>query len=154
MVYTEFHGKGVHMKKIKEACKLAGISKRTLQYYDDVGILPAERAIGNERLYSRESLNRLVKILIYKKGGLKLEEIKSVIGLPEDAETHFLEEHIRNLNKEKREIDKQIKFTEFIMRKDIPDFDFEADNEEFITLLEQVERLKNSVCDDNGLDTI
>ena len=40
------------------------------------------------------------------------------------------------------------------MRKDIPEFDFEADNEEFITLLEQVERLKNSVCDDNGLDTI
>ena len=55
------------MKKIKEACKLAGISKRALQYYDDVGILPAERTIGNERLYSQESLNRLVKILIYKK---------------------------------------------------------------------------------------
>lgn len=110
------------MKKIKEACKLAGISKRTLQYYDDVGILPAERAIGNERLYSRESLNRLVKILIYKKGGLKLEEIKSVIGLPKEAETH--------------------------------QFDFEADNEEFITLLEQVERLKKRVCDDNGSDVI
>lgn len=142
------------MKKIKEACKLAGISKRTLQYYDDVGILPAERTIGNERLYSQESLNRLVKILIYKKGGLKLEEIKSIIDLPEEAETRFLERHIKNLNKEKRDIDKQIKFIEFIMRKDIPDFDFEADNEEFITLLEQVERLKNSVCDDNGLDTI
>ena len=142
------------MKKIKEACKLAGISKRALQYYDDVGILPAERTIGNERLYSQEALNRLVKILIYKKGGLKLEEIKSIIDLQEEAETRFLERHIKNLNKEKREIDKQIKFTEFIMRKDIPEFDFEADNEEFITLLEQVERLKNSVCDDNGLDTI
>lgn len=83
-----------------------------------------------------------------------MEEIKSIIDLQEEAETRFLERHIKNLNKEKREIDKQIKFTEFIMRKDIPEFDFEADNEEFITLLEQVERLKNSVCDDNGLDTI
>lgn len=136
------------MKKIKDACKLAGISKRTLQYYDDVGILSAERATGNERLYNQDSLNKLVKILVYKKGGLKLEEIKNIINSPKEAEMCFLKGHIRKLNEEKAKIDSQIKFTKFIMEEGVPEFDFEQDDENFITLIEQVERLKNRVCND------
>lgn len=31
------------MKKIKDVSRISGLSKRTLQYYDDIGLLPAKR---------------------------------------------------------------------------------------------------------------
>ena len=39
------------MKKVNEVSQLAGVSKRTLQFYDDEELLPAERSEGNYRLY-------------------------------------------------------------------------------------------------------
>lgn len=44
MNYTQKYGerKGI-MKKINEVSQLVGVSKRTLQYYDDEGILLIER---------------------------------------------------------------------------------------------------------------
>ena len=35
------------MKKVNEVSQLAGVSKRTLQFYDDEGLLSAERSEGN-----------------------------------------------------------------------------------------------------------
>ncbi len=32
------------MKKVNEVSRLAGVSKRTLQFYDDEGLLPAQRS--------------------------------------------------------------------------------------------------------------
>ena len=36
--------------------KLAGVSKRTLQYYDDEGLLMTERTKDNHRLYDRQAM--------------------------------------------------------------------------------------------------
>lgn len=48
-------------KKIDEVSKLSGVSKRTLQYYDDEGILPVKRSKNNYRLYDDETMERLWK---------------------------------------------------------------------------------------------
>lgn len=42
--------------KISEASKIAGVSKRTLQYYDDEGLLSVKRMENNHRDYDLESL--------------------------------------------------------------------------------------------------
>ncbi len=120
--YTLNHGKGSLMKRVKEVCMLAGVSRRTLQYYDDTGVLPVERSDGNERLYSEEKLKKLSRILTYKRAGMKLEEIKDVIELPDEKQVHALREHIENLTGRKQEIEDQIKFIEFIIREGVPDF--------------------------------
>ena len=44
------------MKKINEVSRLAGVSKRTLQYYDDEGLLLIERAQNNHRVYDGDAL--------------------------------------------------------------------------------------------------
>ena len=49
-------------KKIEEVSKLSGVSKRTLQYYDEEGILPVKRSKNNYRLYDDETIERLWKI--------------------------------------------------------------------------------------------
>ena len=44
------------MKKVNEVSRLAGVSKRTLQFYDDEGLLPAQRSKDNYRLYDDAAL--------------------------------------------------------------------------------------------------
>lgn len=54
------------MKQIKEVCVLSGLSKRTLQFYDERYLLNVERSKENYRIYSEEDIDRLWLILIYK----------------------------------------------------------------------------------------
>lgn len=54
------------MKKVNEVSRLAGVSKRTLQFYDDEGLLPAQRSKDNYRLYDDATLERLWEILVYR----------------------------------------------------------------------------------------
>jgi len=60
-------------KKIEEVSKLSGVSKRTLQYYDEEGILPVKRSKNNYRLYDDETIERLWKILWYKEMGVRFK---------------------------------------------------------------------------------
>lgn len=71
------------MKKVNEVSRLAGVSKRTLQFYDDEGLLPAQRSKDNYRLYDDAALERLWEILVYRAMGLDLKEIKDLLTLSE-----------------------------------------------------------------------
>ena len=65
--------------KISEASKIAGVSKRTLQYYDDEGLLSVKRMENNHRDYDLESLQIIWKILNLKEMGFELEEIRRLL---------------------------------------------------------------------------
>ena len=54
------------MIKIKKVMELSGLSRRTLQYYDDTGLMDNSRTAENYRLYGDEDLERLWKIILYK----------------------------------------------------------------------------------------
>ena len=61
---------------IGELAKRAGVTVRTLQYYDQIGLLsPSATDSQNHRFYSYEDLNRLYKILILKHLGMSLGDI-------------------------------------------------------------------------------
>ena len=136
------------MKKVKEVCMLAGVSKRTLQYYDDAGVLPVERSDGNERLYSDEKLKKLSRILTYKKAGMKLEEIKEIIEMSEESQAQFLQQHIRKLTAKKGEIEEQINFTRFIIREGVPDFSNVDAEGKSITYSGYLEEVMKQACRD------
>ncbi|MFY0592847.1 MerR family transcriptional regulator [Roseivirga sp.] len=60
--------------------KLAGVSVRTLHYYDDIGLLsPSNRSGKGYRYYDRPELVRLQQILFYKTIGYELAQIKEVL---------------------------------------------------------------------------
>lgn len=133
------------MKKVKEVCMIAGISKRTLQYYDDEGILPAERSDGNERLYSEEALRKLMHLLVYKKLGLKLEQIRLIIDASEQSRNEILQRHIDTLLNERNVIGERILFTEHIISNGMPDLTSEETGENEMTYMEQLERVERGV---------
>lgn len=68
------------MYTVKQLSRLAGISPRTLHYYDQIGLLaPAEVAPNGYRHYDDASMMRLQQILLYRELGLPLEQIKRII---------------------------------------------------------------------------
>lgn len=70
---------------VKELAELAGVSTRTLRYYDSIGLLPASRADRNneERCYDRAALLRLQQILFYRELGFRLDEIRTLLDAPD-----------------------------------------------------------------------
>lgn len=65
---------------IKELALLAGISTRTLRYYDEIGLLlPAYSNDSGYRIYGKKEVDALQQILFYKELGFELSEIKKIM---------------------------------------------------------------------------
>ena len=70
------------MMTVNEVSKLTGVSIRTLQYYDRIGLLmPAAYTESGYRMYDDTSLERLQHILLFKELQFPLKEIKEIHGL-------------------------------------------------------------------------
>lgn len=67
---------------VAEVARHAGVSVRTLQYYDEIGLLVAERSTKDYRLYGEEHLLRLQQILIERSHGRSLEDIRRSLDDP------------------------------------------------------------------------
>jgi DNA-binding transcriptional MerR regulator len=74
--------KGMQSLKVKDVARLTGVSVRTLHYYDEIGILVAERSRSGYRLYTERDLLRLQQILLGRSVGLPLEDIKRSLDDP------------------------------------------------------------------------
>jgi MerR family transcriptional regulator, copper efflux regulator len=68
--------------RIGELAQRAGVTPRTIRYYESLGLLgPSEREGSGFRYYTEAELARLQKIQALKELGLSLEEISTVIPL-------------------------------------------------------------------------
>lgn len=68
--------------RIGEFAKRAGVTPRTVRYYESLGLLgPSEREGAGFRYYTEVELARLQKINALKELGLSLEEIATVVPL-------------------------------------------------------------------------
>ena len=65
--------------RINEVAKLTGVSARTLQYYDEIGLLIPEKLNNGYRDYTDENLDKLQKILFYRFLKFKLNDIKELL---------------------------------------------------------------------------
>ena len=97
---------------------MSGVSKRTLQYYDNEGILPAKRSKNNYRLYDEEAMDRLWEILWYKEMGFDLSEIKAI--LTGNNKDRVIENKIRGIDKTIEELENQRKMIKYIEKNHIP----------------------------------
>lgn len=68
------------MRTISQVAQLTGISVRTLQYYDEIGLLkPTKLTQSGYRLYDEEALQHLQQILFFKELGFKLKDINEIL---------------------------------------------------------------------------
>lgn len=98
------------MYKINEVAKFAGVSTRTLRYYDEIGLLkPASFSESNYRYYSQKEVDLLQQILFFKELGYRLTEIKAILQDKDFNLLHSLEKQKLELVKEKQKIDVLLK---------------------------------------------
>lgn len=63
-----------------EIADLTGVTVRTLQYYDNIDLLPAtKRNESGHRLYDKSDLTKLQQIMFYKSLGLKINDIQEIV---------------------------------------------------------------------------
>lgn len=91
---------------MQKLAQLAGVSSRTLRYYDEIGILsPARTNSSGYRIYGQKEVDRLQQILFYRELGIALETIKEIITSPTfDAEL-ALKEHREQLLEKRKQLD-------------------------------------------------
>jgi len=88
------------MFTVKTLSRLAGITPRTLHYYDEIGLLKPSRIGDNGyRYYSDKSLLRLQQILLYRELDISLDNIKMIMGKHEFDVLSALESHREQLHK-------------------------------------------------------
>ena len=63
-----------------ELAKLCGVSVRTVQYYDERGVLvPSELSEGGRRLYSEDDLKRMRVICFLREAGISINSIAEIL---------------------------------------------------------------------------
>ena len=84
------------MYTVKALADLAGVSRRTLHYYDQIGLLkPAEVGENGYRYYDDDAVYRLQQILFYREMDLKLEQIRRILDDPDFDPVSALQKHRR-----------------------------------------------------------
>ena len=103
------------MMTVKEVSNLTGVSIRTLQYYDKIGLLhPAHRTQAGYRLYDDAALERLQQILLFRELEFSLEDIRKILKNPEFDREKALEQQITLLTLKKQHLEKLIALAEKI----------------------------------------
>ena len=79
---------------IKDIADLAGVTTRTIRYYDEIGLLsPANTGENRYRYYDQDSLLRLQQILFFRELDVPLKEIERIMSRPEFDLLGALENH-------------------------------------------------------------
>lgn len=89
--------------RVGEIARKAGVTVRALQYYDKEGLLsPSAESGGGFRLYNDKDLAKLLQILMLKRLGFTLGEIKTrIVAMDTMAEVlGILTEHATNIRRE------------------------------------------------------
>jgi len=89
------------MYTVKQLAQLAGVSNRTLRYYDEVGLLkPSSTGSNGYRYYAGEALIIMQQILFYREMSLSLDNIKAIITDPEFDVLTALKSHREALQRQ------------------------------------------------------
>ena len=98
------------MRTVHEVSAIAGVSIRTLQHYDNIGLLqPAKRSTAGYRLYSEGDLVRLQQILLFRELGFSLKDIRRIVSSSDFEQTRALSMQIELLELKRERLGKLIR---------------------------------------------
>ena len=117
------------MMTVNEVSKLTGVSIRTLQYYDTIGLLPpAEYTEAGYRLYDDTAMERLQQILLFRELEFPLKEIRRIIDSPDFNRNKALEQQMKLLTMKKEHLEGLISFARKIKETGVNKMDFQVFN--------------------------
>lgn len=91
---------------VQKLARIAGISTRTLRYYDEVGLLkPARTNASGYRIYGQAEVDRLQQILFYRELDVSLDVIREIITDPAFDRAEALMRHREQLLEKRNQLD-------------------------------------------------
>ncbi|SUY46054.1 transcriptional regulator [Clostridium putrefaciens] len=92
--------------KVKDLGDIAGVTAKTIRYYDKIGILKASKvnSLGH-RIYCEDEVDRLQQILLYRELDVYLDVTKEIITSSTFDSMAALKEHKENLIKKRDRLD-------------------------------------------------
>lgn len=125
---------------IREVSELAGVSARTLRYYDEIGLLkPLEISETGYRYYGERELTLLQQILFYRERGLELKQIQKIIYQSDFDVMCALQEHLLDLEAKKKHMESLIFTVEQTIRSMKGECEM-SDKEKFQAFKERIVR--------------
>lgn len=98
---------------VQKLGRLAGVSPRTLRYYDEIGLLkPARISSSGYRIYGPREVDLLQQILFYRELGLSLEDIKAIVTDRSFDGLRALKQHREQLLDKRKRLDALIESVE------------------------------------------
>src|SRR4030042_3897192 len=103
---------------VKKLAGLAGVSVRTLHYYDEIGLLkPESRSASGYRHYNEDAVIRLQQIMFFRELDFSLDEIRKIITRPDFDVLEALQSHRVLLTKRAERIDELLATVDKTIRK-------------------------------------
>ena len=98
---------------VSEAAKRAGVSVRTLRYYDEIGLLkPSETTQAGYRFYDDAAMASLHQILFYRELDVPLEQISRILNAPDHGRTEALQKHRTLLLMKRQRLDDMLRLVD------------------------------------------
>lgn len=117
------------MMTIKKVSEMTGVTVRTLQYYDKIGLLsPAGYTEAGYRLYDDTALEQLQQILLFRELEFPLKDIISIMNSPGYDREKALTQQIELLELKKQHLEKLIGFAQGIKMLGVKAVDFSVFN--------------------------
>lgn len=127
---------------VQKLGKMAGISTRTLRYYDEVGLLkPARINSSGYRIYGQAEVDRLQQILFYRELGVSLDNIKDIVTASSFNGAKALREHREKLLNKKEQLEMLIANVEKTIEM--------SERRVFMSDKEKFEGFKQRIIDEN-----
>ena len=102
---------------IQELSRMAGISTRTLRYYDETGLLKPSRVTqAGYRYYGTPEVDRLQQILYYRERGFQLHTIQKILQDRDFDKLRAMEDHLMALKQRQAETAALIRTVEQTIR--------------------------------------
>ena len=115
------------MMTVNEVSKLTGVSIRTLQYYDQIGLLkPTTLTEAGYRLYDDAALEKLQQILLFRELEFPLKDIKEIVNRSDFDKTKALEQQIELLELKKEHIENLLNMCKYLKVRGVKKLNFSA----------------------------
>ena len=109
---------GTTIYTVSDICSLTGATRKTLFYYDRIGLLKPAARTGpqNSKLYDPEGLLKLQRILRYREAGLQISEVRGLLRDDTDHQAILLAALAR-LRQEREQKEEQIVFLKGLLEE-------------------------------------
>lgn len=102
---------------VNQLARLAGVTPRTLRWYDRMGLLKPCRTTGaGYRLYGLKEVDRLQQILFYRELEVSLEDVKAILDDPDFDRQAALQGHLEALKERRERLDRLMETVERTLR--------------------------------------